>query len=324
VANGWGSLVSSQRYLPYGLPRLAPGIGETDFSFTGQRGLSAVGLMDYKARFFNPGVGQFASPDVIVPGYTKSSSLNRFIYVDNNPIKYTDPSGHYICEDPGGLCRPPDGLTPNITRVSEASLNAHGRINPVSNLELTGPGYDFGEVQDCNLPRSQCIHPGIDVHGGYATVVAPGSGNVFFLQDVNQQTGDLIWFGNYIVFQMTGPNGTFIYHIFAHLENFNQYGLEQGEYVRAGTKIGAIGSSGNSTGKHLHWEIRVDPTGNLYRMVADVSGKLIFKPNITEGTFFRSSDFYYPREPKILNEYWINPWTWANIPWDTPYLPFAP
>jgi len=40
-----GNLASEQRYLPFGTERLAPDIAQTDFGFTGQRDLAAVGLM---------------------------------------------------------------------------------------------------------------------------------------------------------------------------------------------------------------------------------------------------------------------------------------
>ena len=45
VLDAAGELVSEQRYLPFGTERLAPDISQTDFGFTGQRDLAAVGLM---------------------------------------------------------------------------------------------------------------------------------------------------------------------------------------------------------------------------------------------------------------------------------------
>jgi hypothetical protein len=53
VAVGSGNLVSSQRYLSYRLPRLEPGIGETDFSFTGERELSSIRVIDYYGHWFS-------------------------------------------------------------------------------------------------------------------------------------------------------------------------------------------------------------------------------------------------------------------------------
>ena len=96
VADEAGALESEQRYLPFGLPRLSPGLGGTDFSFTGQLGLEATGLMDYNARWYAPSIGRFVSPDSVVPEIARSVGLNRYAYVSNNPIMHSDPTGHCV------------------------------------------------------------------------------------------------------------------------------------------------------------------------------------------------------------------------------------
>ena len=35
-------------------------------------------------------------PDSIVPNPGNPQDLNRYSYVRNNPVRYTDPTGHYI------------------------------------------------------------------------------------------------------------------------------------------------------------------------------------------------------------------------------------
>ena len=67
VIDEQGNLLSEQRYLPFGAERLVPDIAQTDFGFTGQRDLAAVGLMDYNARWYDAGLGRFTQPDSIVP-----------------------------------------------------------------------------------------------------------------------------------------------------------------------------------------------------------------------------------------------------------------
>jgi hypothetical protein len=42
------------------------------------------------------------SADTIVPGYTNPQNLNRYSYVANNPLRYTDPTGHMM-DDGGGI-----------------------------------------------------------------------------------------------------------------------------------------------------------------------------------------------------------------------------
>ena len=52
----------------------------------------STGLMHYNARYYDPTTGRFISPDTIVPNPTNPQDLNGYTYVNNNPVKYTDPS----------------------------------------------------------------------------------------------------------------------------------------------------------------------------------------------------------------------------------------
>jgi RHS repeat-associated protein len=81
-------------YLPFGGTRWESGSTPTDFQFTGQRKEAGFGLYDYHARFYDPLIGRFISADSIVPQATNPQALNRYSYVVNNPLKYTDPTGH--------------------------------------------------------------------------------------------------------------------------------------------------------------------------------------------------------------------------------------
>jgi RHS repeat-associated protein len=65
----------------------------TDIGYTGQR-LDTTGLMFYNARYYYSYLNRWIQPDTIVLDYSNPQSLNRFGYVNNNPLKYTDPSGH--------------------------------------------------------------------------------------------------------------------------------------------------------------------------------------------------------------------------------------
>jgi hypothetical protein len=51
--------------------------------------------MFFNARYFSPYLGRFISADTIVPGAGNPQALNRYSYTFNNPVKYTDPSGHW-------------------------------------------------------------------------------------------------------------------------------------------------------------------------------------------------------------------------------------
>ncbi|MBI9051734.1 MAG: hypothetical protein JEZ00_20095 [Anaerolineaceae bacterium] len=94
VVNASGVIVSQSRYLPFGEVLWAEGTSPTDYSYTGQRSLSEIGLMDYNARFYDPLLGRFITPDSIVPNKSMISNWNTYSYVINNPIQYNDPTGY--------------------------------------------------------------------------------------------------------------------------------------------------------------------------------------------------------------------------------------
>ena len=96
LVNANGEIISQSRYLPFGEVLWSDGASPTDYSYTGQRTLSDIGLMDYNARFYDPMLGRFTSPDSIVPDVEQVISYDRFAYVHNNPIRYSDPTGHCI------------------------------------------------------------------------------------------------------------------------------------------------------------------------------------------------------------------------------------
>jgi len=92
---------SDTRYFPYGAmrPGLAGATLPTDRRYTGQRWEDGIGLYDYNARYYDPTLGRFISADTLVPNPGDPQSLNRYTYTLNNPLKYTDPSGHYAFEE---------------------------------------------------------------------------------------------------------------------------------------------------------------------------------------------------------------------------------
>ena len=98
VLNSSGGAVSHQRYYAFGgiRPDLGGTNNQTDFGYTGQRNMSSIGSMDYKARFYDPVLGRFLQPDSMVPGAGNPQTLNRYAYVLNNPINHNDPTGHCV------------------------------------------------------------------------------------------------------------------------------------------------------------------------------------------------------------------------------------
>jgi RHS repeat-associated protein len=89
-------------YYAFGETRLSTGTMFTDRLFTGQRQIAELGIYHYNARFYSPKLGRFLSADTLMSGFASPQNLNRFAYVANNPVRYTDPSGHMLMADTEG------------------------------------------------------------------------------------------------------------------------------------------------------------------------------------------------------------------------------
>jgi RHS repeat-associated protein len=89
VSSGSGVI---QGYRAYGRFRTG-GTLPTDHKFTGQK-QDASGLYYFNARYYDPELGSFLSPDTLVPDPTNLHDYNRYMAFRGNPMKYTDPTGH--------------------------------------------------------------------------------------------------------------------------------------------------------------------------------------------------------------------------------------
>jgi RHS repeat-associated protein len=90
--NAGNQIGTTVKYLPFGETRANVTV-PTDKLFTGQR-LDGTGLYYYNARYYDPAIGRFISADTVIPNMANPQCFNRYSYCLNNPLKYTDPSGH--------------------------------------------------------------------------------------------------------------------------------------------------------------------------------------------------------------------------------------
>jgi len=51
-----------------------------------QRWDEPLSLYDYRARYYHPALGRFISADPLVPEPGNPQALNRYAYVNNNPL----------------------------------------------------------------------------------------------------------------------------------------------------------------------------------------------------------------------------------------------
>ncbi len=67
----------------------------TNKGFTGHEQLDGVGLIHMGGRVYDAEIGRFLQADPFIQDRTNLQALNRYSYVQNNPLSYTDPSGYF-------------------------------------------------------------------------------------------------------------------------------------------------------------------------------------------------------------------------------------
>jgi RHS repeat-associated protein len=86
------TVLQSVGYDPFGNPINPTGIDQTMYGYTGEPE-DENGLVYLRERYLNPSIGSFLSLDRTEGNPDRSQSLNRYAYVEGNPINLTDPSG---------------------------------------------------------------------------------------------------------------------------------------------------------------------------------------------------------------------------------------
>ena len=71
--------------------------------FTDHEHLSRTGFVHMNGRVYDPRLGRFLSPDPVVANPFHSQSWNRYAYVTNRPLSFTDPTGNYMSGSYYGL-----------------------------------------------------------------------------------------------------------------------------------------------------------------------------------------------------------------------------
>jgi RHS repeat-associated protein len=88
-------VVQHYGYSPYGCERYRANDDAFSVSnrYTGQTLDEDTGLYYYGARYYDPELARFLQPDSTVPDPEFSQAYNRYAYVYNNPLKFSDPTG---------------------------------------------------------------------------------------------------------------------------------------------------------------------------------------------------------------------------------------
>lgn len=124
-----------------------------------------------------------------------------------------------------------------------------GSATSLSNLQWPVPSCTlitsrFG-YRVAPITGASTYHGGLDIGAGMgASIVAAGAGDVIY-------AGDNGGYGKCVMID----HGNGVVTVYAHMSSI---GVSYGQYVTAGQYVGAVGSTGVSTGPHCHFEIRIN------------------------------------------------------------------
>jgi len=134
-----------------------------------------------------------------------------------------------------------DSETKNIQILDPATGEVVKEIDPT----IAWPVQGVITLEFAQSSGYQVFHTGIDIANTTGTSITP------FMQGEVVYAGEIFWgYGKHIIID----HGDNIRSIYAHLDKIYVF---EGQRVTIGDEVGRMGSTGWSTGPHLHLEIRV-------------------------------------------------------------------
>jgi RHS repeat-associated protein len=118
-----GAVTLSKSYQPYGEVLSSVGDAASSYGFTGEFTDTYIKLIYLRSRYYSPASGRFTTRDTWQGDYNRPLSLNRWNYVESNPVNFTDPSGR-ICLDPWA----PSGFHLDPNRGCDYPEGSEGRF----------------------------------------------------------------------------------------------------------------------------------------------------------------------------------------------------
>jgi RHS repeat-associated protein len=134
------------------------------------------GLMFFNARWLDPAIGRFTQADSIVPTSTQGvQAYDRYAYTNNNPLRYTDSSGHCINILIGAVIGGFAGAGVSYGRQVATNISQNGwSTNALTNNIDMG---DIGAVALVGTISGGLIGSGVGVAAGVGMIAsAAGTG----------------------------------------------------------------------------------------------------------------------------------------------------
>jgi RHS repeat-associated protein len=92
--DGTGNVSNTRNYEPFGTVTASTGSGAPTIGYQSDWTDPSTANVWMGARFYSPGLASFMSRDTYSGQLSSPVSLNRYTYANNNPLTYSDPTGH--------------------------------------------------------------------------------------------------------------------------------------------------------------------------------------------------------------------------------------
>ena len=134
----------------------------------------------------------------------------------------------------------------------DGALMQSGLLWPIPNATISQAFGPTAFVFEAAYAGYAHFHTGIDLAVPLGTpVFAAADGVVLQAQAMQDGKGNLVGYGNYVLIQHADGLQTLYGHLLSYV-------VKPGDVVARGQLIGLVGSTGNSTGPHTHFEVRID------------------------------------------------------------------
>ena len=99
-----------------------PEYAQSRSRYTGKERDGESGLDNFGKRYFGPSLGRFQTPDPIIIMKQKlrdPEQWNMYAYARNNPLRFTDPTGLYVCSGNTDQCNAIQGALQNVQKAAD-------------------------------------------------------------------------------------------------------------------------------------------------------------------------------------------------------------